>query len=215
MRALWSRFNLGVCLLPMKKMKRPADLMNSAARITTASRTTGCVTARTTVETTQTSRAAVSTRLLLSLSVHFIHLYTHLTLYTRPGAWGFGPLWRHLTVLHPSLPLSHLSHTLVSVRRRQNFPRSSQSGSSLSVERALLSSSQNNKGSSSWAPDIDLLCYLPTIPFVFQLIIAFVKKFFFYCTREMTQVTQHFGFQVCFFALNSVHVVCVSGIVCL
>lgn len=44
----------------MKKMKRPADLMNSAARITTAFQTTGGVTARTTAETTQTRRTAVS-----------------------------------------------------------------------------------------------------------------------------------------------------------
>lgn len=48
-------------MLLMKKMKRPADLMNSAARITTASQTTGGVTARMTVETTQTRRTAVST----------------------------------------------------------------------------------------------------------------------------------------------------------
>lgn len=41
-------------------MKRPADLMNSAARITTAFPTTGGATARTTAETTQTRRAAVS-----------------------------------------------------------------------------------------------------------------------------------------------------------
>lgn len=47
-----------------KKMKRPADLMNSAARITTASPTTGGATARMTVETTQTRRTAVSIWLL-------------------------------------------------------------------------------------------------------------------------------------------------------
>ncbi|TKS67457.1 Low-density lipoprotein receptor-related protein 1B [Collichthys lucidus] len=61
-------FHLRVCLLLMKKMKRPADLMNSAARITTASQTTGGVTARMTAETTQTRRTAslspVTTRTL-------------------------------------------------------------------------------------------------------------------------------------------------------
>ncbi|KTG37211.1 hypothetical protein cypCar_00029347 [Cyprinus carpio] len=43
----------------MKKMKRPVDLMNFAVRITTASRTTGDVTARMTVETTPMRSIAV------------------------------------------------------------------------------------------------------------------------------------------------------------
>lgn len=76
-----------------KKMKRPADLMNFAARITTASQTTGGVTARTTVETTQTSRAAVSTWLSDFLSAQFVHSYTQLTFYTHLERRRIG-LWR-------------------------------------------------------------------------------------------------------------------------
>lgn len=56
----WSHFHLCVCLCLMKKMKRPVDLMNFAVRITTASRTTGDVTARMTVETTPMRSIAVS-----------------------------------------------------------------------------------------------------------------------------------------------------------
>ncbi len=56
----WSHFHLCVCLCLMKKMKRPVDLMNFAVRITTASRTTGDVTARMTAETTPMRSIAVS-----------------------------------------------------------------------------------------------------------------------------------------------------------
>lgn len=56
----WSHFHLCVCLCLMKKMKRPVDLMNFAVRITTASRTTGDVTARMTAETTLMRSIAVS-----------------------------------------------------------------------------------------------------------------------------------------------------------
>lgn len=69
----------------MKKMKRPVDLMNSVARITTASQTTGGVTARMTAETTQTRRTAVSIWLLRFLAAQFVRLYTLLTFCTYLG----------------------------------------------------------------------------------------------------------------------------------
>lgn len=79
--ALWSHFHLSVCLLLMEKMKRPADLMNSAARITTASPTTGGATARTTVETTRTRRTAVSTWLqfFYSFTAKIVNIYRIVT----------------------------------------------------------------------------------------------------------------------------------------
>lgn len=94
---LWSHFHLGVCLLLMKKMKRPADLMNSAARITTAFQTTGGVTARMTAETTQTKRTAVSSRVSCFLSARFVPLYTLLMFHTRLDSGEIG----HLSALHP------------------------------------------------------------------------------------------------------------------
>lgn len=65
----------------MKKMKRPVDLMNSAARITTASQTTGGVTARTTAEMAQTRRTVVSIPDNFFLAL-FICLFTLLMLCT-------------------------------------------------------------------------------------------------------------------------------------
>lgn len=112
--ALWSHFHLHVCLLLMKKMKRPADLMNSAVRITTASQTTGGVTARMTAETTQTRRTAVSTWLLHFLSALFVRLYTLFALYTYFGSEEF-PLWRHLSA--PPTTTTTLSHS-----QMHNYP---------------------------------------------------------------------------------------------
>lgn len=133
-----------------KKMKRPADLMNSAARITTASPTTGGVTARMTVETTQTRRTAVSIW-LLRFSVSPVCSFICAVEALHNLRW-----WKNWTPRFPSHCFStpHFTssaHQLLYLRTLCNVPPlSSRPGSAPSLKHPLIICAVSLRLPSSW-----------------------------------------------------------------